>query len=194
VIAQAEYSNLQYLATMCSNSGLSVVPPSDLPSASPPVLTLDRHGFLAVYVGREGCGGAPGKDILTFRPLVGEEAVDVSVLTQLLIPILERRKADGTAVFEAYGNHHRQIKDQDEAVIVCVDLSMSMDERCGFIDIEQSEDADASIRQAVNKNSMTITGPPVETPGGERLALDELKGMCGPGNKSYMLILHKLPP
>ncbi|KAF9695209.1 hypothetical protein EKO04_006853 [Ascochyta lentis] len=175
VIAEAEYTNLQYLATMCSNNGVSVLPPADLPSASPPVLTIDRHGSLAVYVGREGCGGEPGRDILTFRPLSGEEAVDVSVITQLLVPILERRKADGTAVFEAYGSHHRQIKDPDEAVVVCVDLSTSMNSRCGFNDVEESEDADASVSRAVRRVSAAIASPPVEYPGGERLALDELK-------------------
>jgi len=83
IVAQAEGSNLQYLATMCSNNQLGVTAPADLPSADPPVLTLNRQGFLAVYVGREACGGVVGRDILTFRPLSGEEAVDVSVITQL---------------------------------------------------------------------------------------------------------------
>jgi hypothetical protein len=174
VVTQAEATNLQYLATMCSSNELSVVPPSDLASASAPVLTLDRDGFLAVYVGREGCGSA-GRDILMFRPLSGEEAVDVAVITQLLVPILARRNADGTAVFEAYGSHHRQVREPDEAVVVCVDLSQSMNERCGFIDIEENEDATASIgsRQPA---VAPITTPPVEHPGGERLALEELKG------------------
>lgn len=75
IVAQAEVSNLQYLATMCSNNRLGVTAPADLQSADPPVLTLDRQGFLAVYVGREACGGVAGRDILTFRPLSGEEAV-----------------------------------------------------------------------------------------------------------------------
>ncbi|KAF1351667.1 hypothetical protein EJ07DRAFT_168877 [Lizonia empirigonia] len=175
VIAQAEFTNLQHLATMCGNNQLSVVPPADLPSASPPVLTLDREGFLAVYVGREGCGGAPGRDILMFRPLVGEEAVDVSIITQLLVPILERRKTNGTAIFEAYGSHHRQIRDPDEAVVLCVNLSTSMNSRSGFIDIEESEDAEASLNRAVNRNSPSATISAIESPGGERLALDELK-------------------
>lgn len=176
VIMQAEFTDLQYLATMCSNNQLSVVPPADLPSASPPVLTLDREGFLAVYVGREGCSGAPGRDILMFKPLVGEEAVDVSIITQLLVPILERRKTNGTAIFEAYGSHHRQIKNPDEAVVLCVDLSTSMDSRCGFVDIEESEDAEASVNRAVNRNSSSATISAIESPGGEQLALNELKG------------------
>lgn len=178
VVTQAEYANLQYLATMCSNNQISVVPPAELPSASPPVLTLDRRGYLAVYVGREGCGGVAGRDILTFRPLSGEEAVDVSVVTQLLVPILKHRKADGTEVFEAYGNYHRQIKDPDEAVVVCVDLSMSMNSRCGFVDIEESEDADAYVSRSAQQATPVVASSPTEDPGSERLALDELKGEC----------------
>lgn len=174
VVVQSEATNFQYLATMCSSNGLSVAPPSDLASASAPVLTLDRDGFLAVYVGREGFGSA-GRDILMFRPLSGDEVVDVYVITQLPVPILARRNADGIVVFEAHGSHHRQVKVPDEAVVVCVDLSQSMNERCGFIDIEENEDATASIssRQPV---VTTSTSPPVEHPGGELLALEELKG------------------
>ncbi|KAJ8116748.1 hypothetical protein OPT61_g1881 [Boeremia exigua] len=174
VVAHAEVSNLQYLATMCSSNHLSVIPPADLPSSSPPVLTLDRQGFLSVYVGREACGVA-GRDILMFRPLSSEEAVDVSIITQLLVPILARRNADGTVVFEAYGSQHREIKDPDEAVVVCVDLSTSMNLRCGFTDVEENEDADASINRASHAAAPATVPPQVEHPGGERLALDELK-------------------
>ncbi|KAH6622099.1 hypothetical protein C7974DRAFT_216154 [Boeremia exigua] len=174
VVAQTEISNLQYLASMCSNNHLSVIPPADLPSASPPVLTLDRQGFLSVYVGREGCG-QPGRDILMFRPLTGEEAIDVSVITQLLVPVLAHRNVDGTAVFEAYGSHDRYTKDPEEAVVVCVDLSSSMGSRCGFVDIEESEDADASVNRAIHTATPATTSLQVEHPGSERLALDELK-------------------
>jgi hypothetical protein len=44
------------------------------------------------------CSAAPGKDILIFRPTSGELAVDVLIVTQLLVPILERRESDGTAI------------------------------------------------------------------------------------------------
>jgi len=42
VIAAAEYSDLQYLANLCSRNKLGVLHPSTLPSADPPVLTLVR--------------------------------------------------------------------------------------------------------------------------------------------------------
>lgn len=143
VISPAEYSNLPYLATLCSRNQLGVVHPSSLPSTEPPSLTLDRLGSLAVYVGRQPCGD-PGNDIIQFRPTNGddiEESVDVSIITQLLVPILEQRKADGTAVFEGFGDRHRQLKDPDEVVMLVIDCSSSMDSRCGFIDVEANEDA-----------------------------------------------------
>lgn len=53
--------NLESLASLCESGGLSVVAPANLPRSEPPVLTLDRDCFLAVYVGREACGVA-GKE------------------------------------------------------------------------------------------------------------------------------------
>ncbi|KAF2730390.1 U-box-domain-containing protein [Polyplosphaeria fusca] len=115
VIGLDEYSDLRYLASFCSRNKLGVLPPSTLPSANPPALTLDREGYLAVYVGRQAYAEA-GRDITMFRPVTraGEESVDVSIITQLLVPILNRRNGDGSAVFEDFGDIHRKIKDPDE--------------------------------------------------------------------------------
>lgn len=89
VISPAEYSEMSHLAGLCARNQLSVIPPSALPSATAPVLTLDRDGSLAVYIGRASCAEA-GKDILLFRPTSSEEeeGVDVSVITQSFEPIL----------------------------------------------------------------------------------------------------------
>lgn len=173
VIAAAEYSDLQYLAGLCSRNKLGVIHPSALPSADPPVLTLDRVGLLAVYVGRQACGEA-GRDINMFRPTsnVVEEAVDVSIITQLLIPIIERRTADGTAVFEAFGDQNRQLKNPDEVVILCVDASASMNDRCGFMDVEESEDAVDDLEKSMANDD---TDSEVEDAQFDRPALDELK-------------------
>lgn len=149
VISVAEYSELSYLAGLCARNQLSVILPSALPSATAPVLTLDRDGSLLVFIGRAGSGAEPGKDILFFRPTKSreEEGVDVSIITQLLEPILDRRKADGTAVFEAYGDQHSKLVTPDEVAVICVDLSRSMLERCGFVDVQDSEDADAHVNR-----------------------------------------------
>jgi hypothetical protein len=139
IISPAEYTDMTYLANLCSRNELTVVAPAELTSATAPVLTLDREGSLAVYVGREACG-APGRDILMFRPTTDEdEGVDVSIITGLLEPILVERTADGTIVFEAYVSHHRKVVAPDEITMICVDLSASMTERCDFADVSRAD-------------------------------------------------------
>ncbi|ORX96291.1 hypothetical protein BCR34DRAFT_619726 [Clohesyomyces aquaticus] len=180
LIAASELSDLQYLATLCSRNKLGVLHPSTLPSAEPPVLTLDRNGLLAVYVGRQACGEA-GRDINLFRPTSAnvEESVDVSIITQLIIPILERRQADGTAVFEAFGDQHRRLRDPDEIIMLAVDCSASMNGRCGFIDVEENEDAfdDLGLDEDSDDATDDTTSEAElhEDPAVERPALDELK-------------------
>lgn len=176
IIAKAEYSNLQYLANLCSRTGLGVSPPSALHSTIPPVLTLDRWGYLAVYIGREGCGGVAGRDTLMFRPLTGEESVDTSVITQLLVPILSSRKADGTAIFEAFGDHHRPLKSPTEAIMFCVDLSTSMDSECDFLGTKTHKGSEPLVNPRSHAGLARSVDSLVEDMGAERLALDELKG------------------
>ncbi|KAF1833256.1 hypothetical protein BDW02DRAFT_599244 [Decorospora gaudefroyi] len=176
VITPAEYIDLTYLANLCSRNQLSVTPPAALASASAPVLTMDREGPLAVYVGRAVCAEA-GKDTLIFRPIstTEEENVDVSIITQLLEPILTQRKADGTIVFEAYGDHHRKLTAPNEIIMICVDLSSSMRERCGFEDVQSSEDADAEAHRHLRPDAGTSNAPPGENPAFQLLGPDELK-------------------
>jgi hypothetical protein len=139
IISPAEYTDMTYLANPCIRNELTVVAPAELASADAPVLTLDREGSLAVYVGREACGSL-GRDILMFRPTSDgeDEGVNVSIITGLLEPILAERTADGTIVFEAYGSHHRRMVAPEEITMICVDLSASMTERCDFTDVQHS--------------------------------------------------------
>jgi hypothetical protein len=145
LIPPRELSDLNHLSALCSRNELSVLAPSTLPSAEAPALTLDRDGLLAVYVGRAPCA-QPGKDISIFRPTKGgEETIDVAIITQLLVPILEKREAEGTAIFDAFGDgFQRKFKTPDEIIMVCVDCSSSMSENTDFIEIrdEDSEDED----------------------------------------------------
>jgi hypothetical protein len=187
IIARTELTNLQYLASLCSRNGLGVLPPSALSSATPPVLTLDRQGSLAVYIGRQGCGGDASKDILMFRPTAGEEAVDTSIITQLLEPILTRRAADGTIVFEAFGEYHRQLTDPTEAIVFCVDLSKSMNSRCDFLDIKKNEDREVSVNLQSHTGLQGTVESLIEDAGSELLALEELKGIS-----STILTCHSL--
>jgi hypothetical protein len=173
LITTAEYLDLQYLACLCSRNKLRVIHPSALPSTDPPVLTLDRACLLAVYVGRQACG-EPGRDIDMFRPTsdVVEETVDVSIITQLITPTLEQRAADGTAVFESFGDQNRLVKDPHEIVVLCVDASASMQDRSGFIDIEENEDANDLVDKDAGPQD---PGDDEEDLRLDRPALDELK-------------------
>ncbi|KAL1608137.1 hypothetical protein SLS60_003076 [Paraconiothyrium brasiliense] len=174
VLSSTELSDLQYLSGLCGRNHLGVIHPSSLPSTDPPVLTLDRAGLLAVYVGRQACGQA-GRDINMFRPTstAVEEAVDVSIITQLLIPILERYAADGTAFFESFGDKTRCVKEPTEIIMLCVDASSSMNGGCGFDGIEENEDAGVSSDNADNP----VLGAEMDVENAEfdRPALDELK-------------------
>jgi U-box domain len=140
IIPPRELSDLSHLSALCSRNDLSVLAPSTLPSAEAPALTLDREGLLAVYVGRAPCA-QPGKDISIFRPMKGgEETIDVAIITQLLVPILEQREADGTAIFDAFGDgFQRKFKAPDEIIMVCVDCSSSMSENSDFMEIRDSD-------------------------------------------------------
>ncbi len=157
IISPAEYTDLHYLTNLCSRNNLMVIPPANLASTDPPVLTLDREGSLAVYVGREGCG-VPGRDILMFRPTSAnqEEGVDVSIIEGLLEPILAERKADGTVVFEAYGDYCRTVLNPEEIIMLCVDLSRSMRNRCDFLDLQSNEDAHVRLPPTTNNRNTTV--------------------------------------
>lgn len=178
VISSTEYSDLQYLATLCSRNKLAVVHPSTLPSATPPTLTLDRNGLLAVFVGRQGCAVA-GRDIGMFRPTSREtESVDVSIITQLLVSILDRRNADGTAIFEAFSDHQRQIRDPDEVLMFVLDCSASMNDRCGFVDVQENEEAvEVNPRSRSLDEELAEEGPSREFEWSE---VDDLKGKSFP--------------
>ncbi|KAH7403530.1 hypothetical protein BKA64DRAFT_669265 [Cadophora sp. MPI-SDFR-AT-0126] len=136
-----ELCDLSYLSALCSRHNMSVLPPASLASADSPALTLDRNGALSVYVGRAPCS-QPGRDISIFRPTTGgEETIDVSIVTQLLVPIIEAREADGTAIFDAFGDGtRRKFKEPDEIIMVCVDCSSSMSEDSDFIEIQDDTD------------------------------------------------------
>lgn len=55
--------NLHHLAELSERQGLGVVAPSGVPSSEAPVLTFDRAGFLAVYLGKAACA-EPGKELV----------------------------------------------------------------------------------------------------------------------------------
>lgn len=131
--------DLPYLGMLCESIGLSVIHPTALKSATPPILTLDRDGYLCVYVGRPACA-APDRDISIFVPANGtEEAIDVNIVAQLIEPIIRAREQDGTTVFDLFSKGLRS-KDTKptELLMFCVDCSGSMDDSSDFQEIHET--------------------------------------------------------
>ena len=64
VFPSDELTNIVRHATTATSVKLSVVHPGSLATAPSDILTLDRDGFAAVYLGRQGCGVA-GQDLIS---------------------------------------------------------------------------------------------------------------------------------
>ena len=171
IVTAREMTDLNYLSTLSSRHRLAVVPPAHLPSTDAPVLTLDRDGFLSVYVGRADCA-VPGKDISIFRPTSGgEESIDVGIITQLLVSILEERKSDGTMIFEAFGDGIRKFKAPDEVLVVVVDCSKSMSKKSDFTDVHGDDEDLAGHEDNLGSNNDPTDRIVVVNP-----TLDDIKG------------------
>lgn len=176
ILIRHELTDVQHLATLCERNELAVLSPSSLTSAKAPALTMDRDGLLAVYTGRQACA-LPGQDIAIFRPTKTptESTVDVAIVAQLLAPILEQRKSDGTAVFDAFGGSHtRRFEVPDEILMFCVDCSASMDIASAFEDVEDTGPSRAeSIHDSTPERDMASADGSYTVP-----SLDDLKGSC----------------
>lgn len=131
--------DLRYLGMLSDRSGMNVVHPTSLKSAKAPVLTLDRDGYLCVYVGRAACA-PPDRDISIFRPVHGsEEAIDVNIVAQLVEPVLRLREHDGTIIFELLsGSLRSENAKPTELLMFCVDCSQSMDSASDFHEIQEN--------------------------------------------------------
>src|SRR2546421_10713601 len=165
MFSKREMKDLNHLAVMSSRHQLSIVSPDRLGSAPQPVLTLDRHGLGAVYLGRQACG-QPGKDFLVFCPTRGGECtIDIAIVTQLLKPILASREADGSAVLDSIGDPiRRRIEDPDELLMICVDCSASMREPAGFEDItlEETEPSQNPVQSQLSDQIQDIVPDSLE--------------------------------
>ncbi|KIW06114.1 uncharacterized protein PV09_03281 [Verruconis gallopava] len=161
---------LSQLSALCSRNNLSVVAPARLATSSSPALTLDGEGLLSCYLGRQPCS-EPGKDFVIFRPTAGgDETIDIAIITKLLAPILEARRADGSAVFDAPGDvTQRKIDMPDEILMVCVDCSASMDSSAGFTDMVEDVPPQPASRPVLERLDLTAEADMLASP------LDEVK-------------------
>ncbi|KAG6918190.1 hypothetical protein DXG01_015978 [Tephrocybe rancida] len=97
------------------------------PSVVPPQVVLDSEGFLAVFMGR-GCGAA--RDVNFFRPASGGETeVDVNDVEHALQKVIAARKVEDTWDVDCFGGIPAKARTPDEAIILCLDLSQSMNEK-----------------------------------------------------------------
>jgi ubiquitin-protein ligase len=161
--------DLHHLGMLCHKTGMTVIHPTSLKSASAPVLTLDRDGQLCVYVGRAACA-APDRDISIFRPVNGtEEAIDVNIVAQLIDPIVRAREQDGTAVFDLFSKSLRSENAKPtELLMFCVDCSRSMNRGSDFQEIHE-----ASIAPIIRES--TLDDLPVTEEVDDPISLREMK-------------------
>lgn len=148
-----ELSELDHIAALCGRNGLAVHKPSQLASAVAPCLTFDRNAHLAVYNGPQA-SSQPGDESGIFRPKHGNEAMDATVVEQLIAPILSRYEADGTSVFDMLGGSTvRRLQAPDEIIMFAVDCSASMKSATDFLDVNnddlQSEHEDLTAETLV---------------------------------------------
>ncbi|KAJ7714801.1 hypothetical protein B0H16DRAFT_514129 [Mycena metata] len=95
----------------------------------PPQIVLDQDAFLAIFTGR-GCGTA--RDVNFFRPASGGDTeVDVNDVSYALEKVTITRKLEDTWQVDSFGEVSAISRPPDEAIVLCLDLSQSMNERSG---------------------------------------------------------------
>jgi hypothetical protein len=158
----SELTELEHVAAICGRNGFAVHRPAQLANAVAPCLTFDRNAHLAVYNGPQA-SSMPGDESGIFRPKHGNEAMDPSVVEQLIRPICARYEADGTAVFDMLGGATvRRLQAPDEVCVFAVDVSASMQSRTDFADVNEevgellSED-DPTAETLVEGHFFTLT-------------------------------------
>ncbi|KAF7335602.1 putative bifunctional E2/E3 enzyme [Mycena venus] len=98
----------------------------------PPRIVVDQEGLLAVFTGR-GCGTT--RDVNFFRPMNGGDTeVDVNDVSHAQQKIIQARVAEDTWQVDCFGqvtDISRPVRAPDEAIIMCLDLSESMNRSSG---------------------------------------------------------------
>ncbi|KAF7342761.1 putative bifunctional E2/E3 enzyme [Mycena sanguinolenta] len=96
----------------------------------PPRIVVDQNGFLAVFTGR-GCGTS--RDVNFFRPTHGGDTeVDVNDVGHALQKVIKVREAEDTWQVDSFGGILNISRPPDEAIVLCLDLSYSMNRKSGI--------------------------------------------------------------
>ncbi|KAJ6627692.1 hypothetical protein B0H10DRAFT_1905503 [Mycena sp. CBHHK59/15] len=94
-----------------------------------PQIVLDQDGLLAVFTGR-GCGST--RDVNFFRPTNGGDTeVDVNDVSYALQKVINARKLEDTWQVDSFGEVAAIVRPPDEAIVLCLDLSQSMNNPSG---------------------------------------------------------------
>lgn len=140
---------------------------------SAPCLTLDQKGETCVYVGR---GKDSSANTTLFLPLKNEEiAIDVPTLAKELSEKMTEQSQD----LQEGGSMMTMVDDREwqEAIVVCMDLSLSMSTPSGFREDKESEKKDKQemLRQvhALWDEMEVYTGPLSELHPGQRRSLQD---------------------
>ncbi|TFK70120.1 hypothetical protein BDN72DRAFT_795723 [Pluteus cervinus] len=164
--------------------------PLDLKSTSvvPPQIVLDSDGFLAVFTGR-GCGAE--KDVNFFRPARGGDTeVDVNDVGHALESVTETRKAEGTWEVDSYSGVSAISRPPAEAVVICLDLSESMNKKSGVSKSDPSAsereefDVDVEAAKAVAELTSKVSSPEIMVKA--KKYLEELHPACHHAWKLYI--------
>ncbi|KAF8638721.1 hypothetical protein AX16_010444 [Volvariella volvacea WC 439] len=117
--------NFSVLIDEANMTDLKVLGPHDLNSSNvvPPRLVVDEQGHLAVLTG-QACG------VTFLMPRIGELTIDPQKVAQALEPCIKVAKEEDTWKINAFDacDHGLMPSDLDEAVMICLDLSGSMNQ------------------------------------------------------------------
>ena len=159
---------------------LRLVPTLSLAQAgSGPCLTRQPQGLVAVYVGKDPCGA---QGINLFEPLKGkEEHYDVQQLARRVAAAVGAQGDDGFV----------EERDPLEAIVVCLDTSMSMNNSSGFVEdgAEDDDDEPEDLRSCMRWDEFPPGGDEPAAEAEVRLRLEGLSVF-----PSLVALVAKQPP
>jgi len=159
---------------------LRLVPTLSLAQAgSGPCLTRQPQGLVAVYVGKDPCGA---QGINLFEPLKGEEEhYDVQQLARRVAAAVGAQGDDGFV----------EKRDPLEAIVVCLDTSMSMNDSSGFVEdgAEDDDDEAEDLRSCMRWDKFPPGGDEPAAEAEVRLRLEGLSVF-----PSLVALVAKQPP
>ncbi|KAJ7148093.1 hypothetical protein C8R43DRAFT_1108121 [Mycena crocata] len=129
----------------------------------PPRIVVDQEGLLAVFTGR-GCGTS--RDVNFFRPTKGGDTeVDVNDVSHALQNVIKGRTMEDTWQVDSFGGVSTIARPPDEAIVLCLDLSESMNGKSGVqgpeAPAQPAADIEALTKKVVADSIADTTNPDI---------------------------------